>query len=145
MKNFKTIKPLNKKKYDYLHKDNLLALGIFIIIAIYFYIVFYKKVYYPTKQILKKKNESGYIIIDGGFEHRLLAEKWLGRKLSPDEEVHHINGKKWDNYRNNLAVLSRENHLNWHKRLDWMFSKKMFPKISSQRKKLVEDFDATLF
>jgi hypothetical protein len=145
MKNFKTLKEFTKKPLDHIQINNVIAFSLLFILGIYLYLVFYRKVYYPAKQFFRKKNESGYIIVKGIFEHRLLAEQWLGRKLSPDEEVHHINGKKWDNSRKNLAVLTRENHLNWHKRLDWMFSKKMFPKISTQRKKLVEDFDATLF
>lgn len=63
----------------------------------------------------------------------------------PDEEVHHINGKRWDNSRYNLSVMTRENHRRWHDRLDWMFANKMFPSIETQRKKLAQEFEATLF
>lgn len=145
MKHVNTSKHILQKPYNFFQKDNLIALSVFAIIVIYFYIAFYKRVYYPTRQIFKRKNESGYIMIDGGFEHRILAEQWLGRKLTPDEEVHHINGKRWDNSRANLAVISRENHRRWHARLEWMFANKMFPSIKTQRSKLINEFGARLF
>ena len=145
MNNLNSTKQLEKKSILYFHKNNLIA---FVIVAIFlFYILFalYKKVYYPIRQFFKNKNPAGYIIHNNGYEHRLLVEKWLGRKLTTEEEVHHINGKKWDNSRYNLAVMTRENHKKWHARLDWMFANKMFPKISTQRKKLAEEFGAILF
>ena len=147
MKNKKTIKHIEKKHYDYFQKDNLIIFGFFTLIGIYLYISFYRKVYYPVKQFsLKKRNESGYVLlVSGELEHRALAEQWLGRKLSPDEEVHHINGKRWDNRRYNLSVMTRENHRRWHERLDWMFANKMFPSIETQRKKLAQEFEAILF
>lgn len=145
MKHTKTKNHVEKSSYEYFQKDNLIALAVLALILLYLYIAFYKKVYYPTRQIFKRRNESGYIVVEGGFEHRVLAEKWLGRKLRRDEEVHHINGKRWDNSRHNLAVMTRENHKRWHERLDWMFANKMFPKISTQRKKLAGEFDAILF
>lgn len=105
----------------------------------------YQRIFYPVKQIFKTKNESGYLLIGSDFEHRLLAEKWLGRKLLPHEEVHHINGKKWDNRKGNLAVMTKTNHQNWHARISWMYSQKMFPSKSWQRKKLTSEFGAILF
>lgn len=48
------------------------------------------------------------------LEHRYLLEKHLGRILSKDEHVHHINGDKLDNHIDNLMILSNEEHLKLH-------------------------------
>lgn len=50
----------------------------------------------------------------GKGEHRVIVERHLGRKLSKDEVVHHINGNKLDNRIENLKVVSRAEHKRLH-------------------------------
>lgn len=58
----------------------------------------------------------GYVLVwveaEGRYcgEHRLLVEAALGRHLTGDEEVHHVNGIRDDNSRGNLIVCSSEYH-----------------------------------
>nr|DAP58086.1 MAG TPA: homing endonuclease [Caudoviricetes sp.] len=79
----------------------------------------------------KTRDEFGYIMVQckehpraskcGGYvpEHILVAEKKIGRYLTENEVVHHINGVKWDNRPENLAVMTKSEHTKLH----WMIRK----------------------
>jgi hypothetical protein len=132
------------RKCGMIFKIIISLLVFFLILSVL--VAFYTALIYPIVQLFKRKNEFGYVISGlGGYEHRAKVQKMIGRNLGPNEEVHHINGKKWDNKRSNLALMTRSNHQGWHGRLEWMYGKKMFPSIKWQRKKLIEEFEARLF
>lgn len=46
--------------------------------------------------------------------HRLIMEQILGRELSSDELVHHIDGNKWNNDPSNLTIVTRREHAQIH-------------------------------
>ena len=48
------------------------------------------------------------------FEHRLVIENHLGRELTANEHVHHINGDITDNCLENLEVMERGEHTTIH-------------------------------
>lgn len=48
--------------------------------------------------------------------HRKVMEEKLGRKLSSDEIVHHIDGNKLNNNPNNLELTNRSEHMNKHRK-----------------------------
>lgn len=67
-------------------------------------------------------NRDGYVLVHvsrGRFEleHRAIACRVLNRSLRNDEEVHHINGLKFDNRKNNLLICSRDYHNALHHRI----------------------------
>lgn len=47
-------------------------------------------------------------------EHRLAMQEYLGRKLKPDEVVHHIDRDKTNNNLDNLVVMTRSEHTALH-------------------------------
>jgi len=64
----------------------------------------------------------GYVMVRVGHgrgaehraEHRIVVERAIGRRLSSDEHVHHINGNRQDNRLENLEVLSNAEHQRVH-------------------------------
>lgn len=52
----------------------------------------------------------------GRHEHVVIMESRIGRRIKPDEVVHHIDGCKTNNSINNLALCTRSGHSRLHRR-----------------------------
>lgn len=71
----------------------------------------------------KTKRKDGYYLnsIEGKrvLDHRMVVEKHLGRKLTSEEIVHHINKNRSDNRIENLAVMTQSEHMRLHSQERW--------------------------
>ena len=74
-----------------------------------------KKIKYKNpmvKTVFKKKNNKGYELILDGItwvqEHRIVVENFIGRKLTKEETIHHINGNRCDNRIENLMIFPNQ-------------------------------------
>lgn len=77
------------------------------------------------------RGASGYKYVwfsDGSSqkEHRYIMEQVLGRKLEPDEVVHHIDGNRDNNSLDNLVVMKRGEHSALHRRMEIENGKTLF-------------------
>ena len=60
----------------------------------------------------------GYVMVGNKFEHRIIMEKKLGRKLKSEEHIHHIDSNRANNAIDNLAILTNSEHAKIHYKLN---------------------------
>jgi len=72
-------------------------------------------------------NKHGYVLVRGSeitsgwsyrYEHRVIIEAAIGRRLSRDEVVHHIDMNKKNNHINNLFLTDRIKHRGLHQQME---------------------------
>lgn len=70
----------------------------------------YVRVYVPDHPWPRK---GGYV-----YEHVLVIEREIGRRMLPSESVHHIDHNRSNNDRSNLEMTTRGSHARHHRHLD---------------------------
>lgn len=74
----------------------------------------YRMLYRPSHETaMKSKNWDGYV-----YEHILVTELNIGRKLTKNEVVHHLDMDRLNNRFENLLILDRGQHAKLHQWLD---------------------------
>lgn len=81
------------------------------------------------------------------YEHRLVAEQKLGRRLKPGELIHHQNGDKADNCPKNIVIVggNAEHYVYHRKRQDLRLPRESNPTVKCKCGcgKVFEKFDAS--
>jgi len=67
-------------------------------------------------------SSKGYMVSTNGdskrYTHRIIAEKAIGRRLTRNEIVHHIDGNKLNNSNPNLLICTKEYHSIIHAKMN---------------------------
>lgn len=83
---------------------------------------------------MKKINNTGYVVVNKKLnngkkvyvlEHRLIVERFIKRKLTSEEVVHHIGSKRNNNIENLWLFKNQKEHSKWHTKL------KQFPYLTN--------------
>ena len=74
---------------------------------------------YKVALVSQKEKKTKYIA-----EHRIIAERALGKRLKRDEVVHHIDLDKTNNKNNNLLVCTHSYHRTIHHNMAQMYAEK---------------------
>jgi len=77
-----------------------------------------------TSTELSKHTRTRLIWHDGKKQraHRVIMERVIGRQLTEDEEVHHINHNPLDNNINNLLLMDKQSHIELHSKEKQIYS-----------------------
>lgn len=74
----------------------------------------YRVLYYPDHPAAQIcENWKGWV-----YEHVMVAEEMIGRRLRDEEVVHHLDGDRTNNRYSNLLVLERGQHSKLHQWID---------------------------
>mgnify|MGYP001566630107 CR=1 FL=1 len=85
---------------------------------------------------LSTNNRYRHIGLTHKLLHRQVVEKFLGRELTKNEIVHHVDENKKNNLLSNLIVFdSNSSHVKWHRRLEVI--RKNITKLNILRKHIV--------
>lgn len=81
-----------------------------------------KQQYEHLDYVKKIQGRNGYVYLKLGNywvqEHRYVVEQFIGRKLRPEERVHHLNEIKTDNRIENLMLFdSQKEHQAFHNKI----------------------------
>lgn len=88
----------------------------------------------------EKRATNNYVTEKGVAEHRAIAESIIGRKLLPNEVVHHIDEDSRNNSPKNLLVMEREDHSKLHLFLSYVKASFLYYNCDDVYERLVLKF-----